>query len=229
MCGRTSLYVDPAELEAAFDATIAFDYRPRYNIAPRDDLAVVTNVDDETIDRQEWGLVAPWADSPDDGPRPINARAETVDEKPTFEAAFRERRCLVLADGFYEWQAAEGRGPKQPYRVHLAGNAPFAFAGVWNRHEFGGEPFESVVIVTTEANDVVAPIHDRMPVIVDRGREREWLHAGPDDAKRLLRPYAGDDLRAYPISTRVNDPSNDDPQVLVEESTQQRGLGEFGS
>lgn len=229
MCGRTSLYVDPGELEAAFDATIAFDYEPRYNIAPRDELAVVTNDDDGTIGLKEWGLIAPWADDPEESPRPINARAETVDEKPTFVEAYRRRRCLVLADGFYEWREPKHRGSKRPYRIHLEDDEPFAFAGVWNRTEWNGDVLETVAIVTTDANDVVEPIHDRMPVILERGSERDWLHADADEAKRYLEPYGGDDLEAYPISTRVNDPSFDDPRILLEESTEQRGLGDFGS
>ena len=226
MCGRTSLYRDPIDIEDAFDAAIAFDYRPRYNIAPREDLAVITADADETITAKEWGLVAPWADDPDDGPRPINARAETVAEKSMFAEAFAERRCLVLADGFYEWHDP-GRGQKQPYRIHR-GDEPFAFAGVWNRFEANGDTLDTVAIITTEANAVVEPIHDRMPVILGPGTEREWLHADTDVATTSLEPYGGDDLEAYSISTRVNDPSFDDPAVLVETSVgEQSGLGDF--
>ena len=226
MCGRTSLYRDPVDIEDAFDAAIAFDYRPRYNIAPRDDRAVITADDDDTITAKEWGLVASWADDPDDGHRPINARAETVAEKSMFAEAFSDRRCLVLADGFYEWQAP-ARGPKQPYRIHR-GNEPFAFAGIWNRFQTNGAALDTVAIITTAANDVVEPIHDRMPVILEPGIEREWLHADANDARALLEPYRGNDLETYPISTRVNDPSFDDPAVLDEASVgEQSGLGDF--
>ncbi|MFW5919382.1 MAG: SOS response-associated peptidase, partial [Halanaeroarchaeum sp.] len=108
MCGRTSLYVDPDDLVERFEAALDFEYEPRYNVAPGDALAVVPDDREDTITRQEWGLVPSWADDPDDGPRPINARAETVDEKPTFRDAFERRRCLVLADGFYEWAGSRG-------------------------------------------------------------------------------------------------------------------------
>lgn len=228
MCGRTSLYAALPRLEERFDAEAALDYRPRYNVAPSQDLATITNADEDTITAQNWGLLPPWADGPTDGPRPINARAETVAEKPTFRDALAERRCLVLADGFYEWRGE--RGHKQPYRIHLAGDEPFAFAGLWNRWEASGDSLETVTIVTTEANDVVAPIHHRMPVILERDAEREWLRADVDQALDLLDPYAGSDLQAYPISTRVNDASFDDPEVLVEVAAQeQSGLEEFGA
>ena len=227
MCGRTSLYVDPDDLAERFEADFDFEYEPRYNVAPGDDLVVLPDDREDTITRQEWGLVPSWADDPDEGPRPINARAETVDEKPTFRDAFERRRCLVLGDGFYEW--AGSRGSKRPHRVHLTDDRPFAMAGLWDRWE-NGSTIESVTIVTTEANDVVAPIHDRMPIILEPENEREWLHADPSQAHDLLDPYAGDDLETYPISTTVNDPSNDSPDVLLPaDRGEQSDLGDFGA
>lgn len=229
MCGRTSLYAALGLLEDRFDARADFAYEPRYNIAPSQDLAVIRNTTPETITQQNWGLLPSWADDPEDAPRPINARAETVAEKPMFRSAFEDRRCLVLADGFYEWQGE--RGSKQPYRVVREDLEPFAFAGLWERWEGNGDNddvLETVTIITTEANEVVEPVHDRMPVMLDRGDEEIWLNGG--DAETLqdvLDPYPAAELRAYPVSKRVNDPSFDDPEVVVDIG-EQRGLDEFG-
>lgn len=228
MCGRTSLYVDLGVLEERFDATAAFDYEPRYNIAPRQDLAPIRNTSGEEIVAQNWGLLAPWADDPDDGPRPINARAETVTEKRMFREPMAERRSFMLADGFYEWKGE--RCHKQPFRVCLEDNSPFAFAGLWNRWEHNGDSLETVTITTTEPNEVVELIRDRMPVILEPDHENEWFPAEPKRARELLDPYQGEDLRAYPVWKLVNDPANDTPEVLVEvDDQQQSGLGEFGA
>ncbi len=228
MCGRTSLYIAPEELADRFDAAIAFDYEPRYNISPRQNLATIRNPDADEIVEQEWGLLPSWADDPAaDVPRPINVRSETVAETPMFRDAFAECRCLVLADGFYEWQGA--RGSKQPYRIHLAANEPFAMAGLWNRCANNGETLETVTILTTEPNDVLAPIHDRMPVVLPVGEEFRWLDADPDAAQSLCVPYSGDDMEAYAVSTAVNNPGNDRPEVVMPAETEQRGVEEFGS
>lgn len=226
MCGRTSLYIAPEELEDRFDATIAFDYEPRYNISPRQNLATIRNTDGDNIVEQEWGLLPSWADDPAaDGPRPINARSETVAETPMFREAFAERRCLVLADGFYEWQGA--RGSKQPYRIHLTDNEPFAMAGLWNRWTANGESMETVTILTTDPNDVLEPIHDRMPVVLPVDAEVRWLDAEPKTAQSLCVPYPGDDMEAYAVSTAVNNPGNDRPEVVTPAETEQSGIDEF--
>ena len=229
MCGRTSLYAELGVLEDRFDATADFEYEPRYNIVPRQDLAVIRNTTTETISQQNWGLLAPWADDPEDGPRPINARAETIAEKPMFKDAFAERRCLVLADGFYEWKG--NRGSKQPYRIVREDQEPFAFAGLWNRWESNGDTLETVTILTTEPNEVVEPIHDRMPVMLDGEDERMWLAAGDvEELQGVLGPYPSEELRTYPVSKRVNDPANDSPEVVVEADIgNQVGFDEFGS
>ena len=235
MCGRTSLFAPQAAVEERFDARASQPLEPRYNLAPGEDLAVVRNDAPESIDQLRWGLVPHWADDPESGPRPINARAETVDEKPTFRDAFAERRCLVIADGFYEWKA---NGKKQPYRVTIGENEPFAFAGLWERwrrdagngedENEGEDDLRTVTIITTEANELVAPIHDRMPVILAADEERRWL-AGEGEPKELLDPYDGSDLRTYPVSTAVNDPSNDSPAVVepIDASGGQQGLDDF--
>lgn len=228
MCGRLSLFAPPSVIESQFDAEFAFPYRPRYNVAPTEDLVVVRDDAPETIDVLTWGLVPRWADDPSIGNRLINARAETLAEKPSFRDAYENRRCLVLADGFYEWQDDGGR--KQPYRICRHDDEPFAMAGLWERWERNGTVRQTATIVTTEPNDVVRPLHDRMAAILPPGEERRWLDAdGEAERRALLEPYDGD-LRAYPISTRVNDPGNDDPSIVEEvepEGGTQSGLGDF--
>ncbi|WP_207586672.1 SOS response-associated peptidase family protein [Halomontanus rarus] len=236
MCGRYTLFVEQMDLEERFDARFADSFTPRYNMAPGQRLPVITNDEPETIQRLEWGLVPSWAD--DDAGGIINARAETVHEKPSFREAYDRRRCLVLADGFYEWVEASGGDGKQPYRVAFEDDRPFALAGLWERwvpeqpetaqtglEAFGGgdpdaseegsdEPdaLESFTILTTEPNDLVADLHHRMAVILDPEREREWLTA--KDPRDLLEPYPADELRAYPVSTAVNSPANDEPSLV---------------
>jgi putative SOS response-associated peptidase YedK len=251
MCGRYSLFAPPDDIEARFDARFAEEFQPRYNAAPRQSLPVIPDADDDTIDAMEWGFVPPWADDRSDFGF-INARAETLAEKPTFRDAFtqstdgdlRVGRCLVPADGFYEWtesaerrsadtRAAEPRddGGKQPYRVTLADEEPFAMAGLWAQWKpkqtqtgldaFGGgdvemepETVETFTIVTTEPNDLVADLHHRMAVVLPEDREREWLSAAPEETSELLQPYPADQMQAYPVSKTVNDPSNETPEVV---------------
>ncbi len=230
MCGRTSLAAQVGTLTNRFGASPADDVtiRPRYNIAPREELVAITNDAPQTMDQLEWGLLPHWAEDPDDGPRPINARSETAAEKPMFRDAFEKRRCLLLADGFYEWKG--NRGSKQPYRIERPDREPYAYAGLWDTWEQNGETIGTCTILTTEANDVVADIHDRMPVILQRGDERSWLNgAGVDDIRSMCQPYPGD-LRAYPVSKQVNNPQNDSPHLLEElDIGEQSGLEDFGS
>ena len=228
MCGRNSLFAPPEALEDAFGAEIVTDggYVPRYNIAPGQPLEVVTNEAPDEIDELRWGLVPPWADGPGDGL--INARSETAHEKRPFADAWESRPCLVLSSGFYEWQARSG-GPKQPYRVHRRDDPAFAMAGLWEVWEGDDQTVPCVTILTTEPNDLVAPIHDRMPVVLPGGTESAWLAGDPDERAELCRPYPEDDLEAYEISTRVNDPSNDDPSVIEPLGHEQSGLDRFGS
>ncbi|WP_335998769.1 SOS response-associated peptidase [Halorientalis halophila] len=232
MCGRTSLFVDRDDLERRFDARIVADggYEPRYNIAPGDGLEVIANDDAGEIRRFHWGLIPSWADEPETGM--INARSETASEKPAFQKAWESRPCLVLSSGFYEWQARNG-GPKRPYRIHREDDPAFAMAGLWEVWEGDGESEDETVscvtILTTDPNELLAPIHDRMPVVLPANEESEWLEAGPDEREELCRPYPDDDLAAYEISTRVNNPGNDDPGVIEPLGHEQSGLGEFGS
>lgn len=240
MCGRYSLFVPREELADRF-AVDASVYEPRYNAAPGQSLPVVTDDEDDRLRSLEWGFIPPWADSRDDGGH-INARAERLTEAPTFRDAFDAGavdagRCLVPADGFYEW--VETENGKQPYRVTRTGDAPFAMAGLWARWEppttqtgldafAGGEPddetevVETFTVVTTEPNDLVADLHHRMAVILPEGRERRWLDDSVQGASELLEPYPADEMRAYPVSTAVNDPSNDSPAVVEQADTVSR-------
>ena len=213
-------------IEERFGATPVREMVPRYNIAPGDDLPAIENDAPEEIRFPRWGLVPSWVDDVEDWPAPINARAETVAEKPAFRGAFSNRRCLVLADGFYEWKGT--RGSKQPYRVVRQDGEPFAMAGLWESREQNGQSVQTTAIITTDANETLRPIHDRMPVILDPDEERDWLE-GDDEAALhdLLDPANPDALRAYPVSTAVNNPGNDSPAVIEEQPDPQSGLGDF--
>jgi len=243
MCGRTSLFAARADLEETFDARVVADggeassasrassgrwsddgYEPRYNVAPGDPVEVITNEAPGAIDRFHWGLLPPWADEPGEGL--INARSETASEKRSFADAWESRPCLVLSSGFYEWRETRG-GPKRPYRVHREDAPAFAMAGLWEVWEGEDRSIPSVTILTTEPNDLLTPIHDRMPVVLPADEERTWLDGDPEERAALCRPYPDPDLDAYEISTRVNDPDNDDPSVIEPLGHEQSGLGEF--
>ncbi|WP_332899817.1 SOS response-associated peptidase [Haladaptatus sp. CMSO5] len=231
MCGRYSLFTPPDEVETRFDARFDRRFRPRYNAAPSQDLPVIQNTTRDQIRTLRWGLIPSWAAEAKVGNNLINARAETVREKRSFANAYEQRRCLVLADGFYEW--AKTDTGKQPYRVAFDDDRPFAMAGLWERWkppqkqtglgDFGGgkpdgavEPVESFTIITTEPNDVIRPLHNRMAVILEPEAEAAWLTGDPAEVYDLLKPYPGDDLRAYPVSTAVNNPGNDRPELIEE-------------
>jgi putative SOS response-associated peptidase YedK len=238
MCGRTSLFVPPSVVEERFDAEFGSEFVPRYNIAPRQDLYAVTNQDRDAIDTFEWGFLPGFVDDPEDSPRPINARAETIDEKPYFRDAYANRRCLIIADGFYEWQG--DRGSKEPYRIQRTDEQPFAFAGLWETWSPDGAEddgtaqtasatngdgtLRTCTIITTAANDVVEPIHDRMPVILAEDEEDAWLREADPD---VLDPFEDDPLEAYPISKAVNNPANDTAEVIEPLDTEQSGFDAF--
>ncbi len=218
MCGRFGLDLPPKSAMQVFGLEQVADYAPRLNIAPGTDICAILlqNTGGRVPRLLRWGLVPHWAKSPGDsrdprtGPRMINARAETVAQKPSFRAAFRNRRCLIPATVFYEWRKLE-RG-KQPYAMAMADNAPFAMAGIWARWQDpaapeGGE-LHSVCIVTTEANELLRPVHERMPVIVPPREWDVWLGSAPGDPSGLLRPYPAEAMRAWPVGTAVNNPSN---------------------
>ncbi|MCA3749441.1 MAG: SOS response-associated peptidase [Rubrobacter sp.] len=216
MCGRYTLVTPVEELAERFGVEGRLpELPPSYNVAPgRGVAAVVAEGGRRRLEVLRWGLVPPWADDPSIGDRMINARAETVASKPSFRRAFRERRCLIPADGFYEWQRLDGG--KQPYYVRRKDGAPFAFAGLWEIWRREGEEIRSCTILTTEANGLLGGIHDRMPVIVPPDLYGLWLEGGAEreELDAVLRPYPGDDLEAYPVSRLVNNPANDDPRCI---------------
>ncbi|RMH21241.1 MAG: SOS response-associated peptidase, partial [Gemmatimonadetes bacterium] len=215
MCGRYTLTTPMEELVEVFDVPEPdFPWKPRYNIAPTQDAPVLARDRHGTrIGLLRWGLVPFWADDPRIGNRMINARAETLDRKPAFKYAFQARRCLVLADGFYEWRREGTR--KQPVWIHDPEGRPLTFAGLWECWERGPEPLYTFTIVTTEPCEAVRPVHDRMPAVLDGEAREAWLdrEADPERLKALLGPYRGPlDLR--PVSTLVNSPANEGPELL---------------
>ena len=226
MCGRNSLFPVAPDIEERFAATFAdgTDYQPRYNIAPGSHLEVITDDRAAEIEQFHWGLLPSWTDDQGDGL--INARAETAHEKPAFRDAWAERPCLVLSSGFYEWKATNGT--KRPFRIYKEQEPAFPLAGLWEETEIDGETVRSVTILTTEPNELLEPIHDRMPVILSRGNEKVWLKAEPDERHELCQPYRESDLDAYEITTRVNNPSNDDETVIEPADSKQSDLDAFG-
>ena len=253
MCGRFTLRASPRAVAEEFALAEPLSLGPRFNIAPSQAVAAVRLAPDAQPPRREivlmrWGLIPSWADDPAIGNRMINARAETAFDKPAFRAAMRRRRCLIPADGFYEWQHAGRR--RQPYFFHLPDDRLFAFAGLWEtwegadhsalervpRDSNGQNAFETVetrrherqtsvrhalescTILTTAANDLVRPIHDRMPVIVGQNDYDRWLDPRvetPEALAALLTPLAADVLQAYPVSAEVNRPTSDGPQCVA--------------
>jgi putative SOS response-associated peptidase YedK len=219
MCGRFTQTASPEVIAEQFKITNPPLFTPRYNIAPSQPIAAI-RIDADTATRTlvmlRWGLIPSWAKDPKIGNQCINAKAETVAEKPSFRSAFKKRRCLVIATGFYEWQV-QGRA-KQPIWIGLRSKRPFAFAGLWEQWKPAeGEPLETCTIITTEPNDLMAPIHNRMPVILSPASYDQWLdlsfqHVEP--LKALLRPYPSEELTAYPVSTLVNNPRHDASQCL---------------
>ena len=219
MCGRYTITTDATQLAERFNAAPPAELiQPRFNVAPTQSLPVLLNEGERQIQLLRWGLIPRWAKEPSNDYSMINARAETLEEKNTYRDAFRKRRCLVLADSFYEWQKTPDVKTKIPMRIMLKSGQPFAFAGLWETwkdHETD-ELIRSFTIITTTPNDLVEPIHNRMPAILLPELENEWINndAGPDVWHDLLKPYPADLMTAYPVSKRVNSPANDDPSVL---------------
>jgi putative SOS response-associated peptidase YedK len=216
MCGRYSQSKSAEIIAEAFQVDDVPPLEPRYNIAPTQLVPTILQALAST-NRQfkvlHWGLIPSWAKDPKMGARLINARAETVAEKPAFRSAFKQRRCLVLADGFYEWQQQESKKQKQPFYFRLNDERPFAFAGLWEHWEnTNGEEIESCTLLTTEPNELMRPIHNRMPVILDPNNYELWLDPDvkkPELLQPLLRSYPTEEMTAYPVSKVVNKPSND--------------------
>ena len=220
MCGRYSLTKESAKIQNLFGLDHVAHIALRYNIAPMQPVGAITENRD-TGRRQwrhlQWGLIPGWTKDPKAGHRMINARCETVTQKPAYQAAIRYRRCLIPADGFYEWQKNER--PKQPYYITLADEGLFAFAGLWEHWESEhGDELASCAILTTEANEVIRPIHDRMPVIIEPDAYASWLDTkvqDPDRVTPLLRPLPAELMLTRPVSTYVNNVQHDGPQCLA--------------
>jgi putative SOS response-associated peptidase YedK len=214
MCGRFSLAVTPEELAKSFALGTVPDFPARYNIAPSQPVAVIlqTNEQPERHFRlMRWGLIPAWAKDPAIANRLINARAETVAEKPSFRTAFKRRRCLIPASGFFEWQKI--KAGKQPFYFQSKDEALFAIAGLWE----SWQDIETCTILTTEANQLLKPIHERMPVILNPEDYDQWLALQtPENLQALLKPFPADQMLAYPVSKRMNNAAIDDPDCIAE-------------
>ncbi|MBE9193120.1 SOS response-associated peptidase [Gloeocapsopsis crepidinum LEGE 06123] len=217
MCGRYTLTQSAEAIAAAFGLDAVSEMEPRYNIAPTQSVPVVlySAKKQRQLKLMRWGLIPSWAEDASIGSRLINARSETVSEKPSFRAAFRQRRCLVVADGFYEWQRQEHK--KQPYYFHLQNKQPFGFAGLWEHWQSPeGENIETCTILTTEANELMRPIHNRMPVILNSQDYALWLDitAQQTELQHLFHPYSSQAMNSYPVSTLVNKPTNNSAECI---------------
>ncbi len=218
MCGRYSLTADASAIQELFPfLSIPVNLQPRFNIAPSQPVATILNDGRQTLDYFKWGLVPSWAKDPEIGNRLINAKAETLAEKPSFRNAFKYHRCLILADGFYEW--AKTNGGKTPIYIRLASQKPFAFAGLWDIwHATDGSELRSCTIITTSANSLVEKFHNRMPVILPADKMMEWINpepGKPEQLSKLLNPYPAEEMIAYPVSRLVNNPANESPECII--------------
>ncbi|HVF11263.1 MAG TPA: SOS response-associated peptidase [Abditibacteriaceae bacterium] len=218
MCGRFTLHHSTAEIAQRFAVQqVMFDFPPRYNIAPSQPVAVITQNGVRALESHKWGLVPFWAKDPNIGNRLINARAETLAEKPAFKNALTRRRCLIPADGFYEWKKA-GK-VSTPLRVRMGGDALFALAGLWEEWNApDGSPLRTCTIITTTPNELMASIHNRMPAILQAEDEATWLDPGLKDVPTilsLLHPYPDGALEAHVVSRRVNAPAFDDESCIA--------------
>ncbi len=221
MCGRFALYADYKVIlerfsidQASFDEN---EYEPSYNIAPSQLIAaVVSDGNKNRLGKLKWGLIPPWAKDAKIGYKMINARAETAAEKPSFRNAFKKKRCLIIADSFYEWRKDEEG--KTPMLIKMKSEEPFAFAGLWESWESPeGEPIHSCSILTTKPNGVMASIHDRMPVILSKEAEKIWLDPNVQDIEMLesvLKPYEDGEMEAYQVSEEVNSPKNNKADLI---------------
>lgn len=231
MCGRFARFSPAHVFRMLFQLDEFADLPSQYNIAPGQDIYAVRGIimrDEEArsastgsfqkeVAPLRWGLIPFWSKEPKSGP--INARSETVTEKPTFKASFKQRRCLIPADGFYEWQK-KSEGPKQPFFIHMKDKKPFALAGIWDIWKnLGGDKIESCSILTTEPNEVVKPIHKRMPVIIEPKKFDTWLDTSKqnlDEALAMLKPYDAKAMEAHTVNLYVNSPSNKGEKCIEE-------------
>ena len=219
MCGRFTQSFNSSALADFFELTKIPEIEPRYNIAPTQNiLAIISTNQEREAKLWRWGLIPPWAKDSKIGAKLINARGETVAEKPSFRNAFRRRRCLIVADGFYEWK--RNNRQKQPYYFQLKELQPFAFAGLWESWKSpAGEIINSVTIITTNANQIMLPIHQRMPVIFPQSAHDTWLDNQVFNQQKLtslLKPYAHREMIAYPVTQEVNSVRNESSELVKE-------------
>lgn len=215
MCGRFALRTPAKSMAKAFQVREVPEVVARYNIAPAQSiLSVHGGTDGREMKLLRWGLIPFWARDEAIGSRLINARSETAFEKPTFREAIKHRRCIIPADGFYEWQSMGGR--KQPYFFQMRDGQPFGFAGLWDRWQGRGQVIETCAILTTNANEALSPVHERMPVILHPDDYELWLDQGPghDIINGLMRPYLASEMISYPVSTRVNNPHFEGTELI---------------
>ena len=225
MCGRYTLTVDRTTLSITFpEFNIPENLTPRFNIAPTQPVPVVANTDARRVELYKWGLIPFWAKDPAVGNKLINARAESLYEKPSFKHAYRRRRCVIFADGFYEWYRDPNKKAKVPMRIRMQSGQPFVFAGLWESWCPEDAPHVlTCTIITTRPNELMKRIHNRMPVILPPEAFDEWLDPAarsPDRLNTLLQPFDAAQMTAYPVSTMVNNPSMDTPACIepVEEA-----------
>jgi len=216
MCGRYTLITDIGRIAESFGVTPTLETQPRYNVAPTQDIVAIRSNGSAHMDLLRWGLIPAWAKDESIGSRMINARAETLAEKPSFRGLLRGRRCLVVADGFYEWQT-EGKN-KTPMYITLQEEQPFAFAGLWDLWKSpDGRQVQSCTIITTEPNELMASIHNRMPAILRPKTYEDWLNPQLRDEQvltHLLQPYPAELMKARAVSKLVNNPRNDTAEIL---------------
>lgn len=218
MCGRFTLTVSKEELMDQFQLDFfPDDFIPSYNVAPSQNvLSAVQAPNGRRAGFIKWGLVPFWVKDPKKWKPLINARAETLHEKPSFKHLLAKRRCVIFADSFYEWKSRDGK--RTPYRILLKEERPFAFAGLWDRNQHGEQVVTTCTIITTEPNDKVANVHDRMPVILQDDGIEQWLNTERftyNEVRGLLKPYSGDAMTLYPVSTIVNSPKNNSAECIV--------------
>jgi len=216
MCGRFTLTTTPEQLVDHFDLDNTLAFPPHYNIAPSQEIVTICNLPDkQTVAvMMRWGLIPHWAKEMKIGYKMINARAETVHEKPAFRQAFQQQRCLIPADGFYEWQH---KGDKIPHYVYLRGHNLFAFAGLWDKWiNDKGKTINSCTIITTQANKPLSKLHDRMPVMLEKGHYQDWLapQSTAEELLQLLSPFPANQINMHPVSKLVNNPRNDLPDCI---------------
>jgi putative SOS response-associated peptidase YedK len=222
MCGRVVQSSSPARYALVDGMNVrdsrVSNYPPRWNAAPSQELLVIRRnhqTGQVSLDPLRWGLIPNWCKDPTGGRKPINAKAETVADLPSFREAYRKRRCILPVDGFYEWKAIKGQRAKKPYAIAMQDGSPFGIAGIWENWKDPsiGAWIRTFAIITTDANELVNQIHDRMPAILAPPDYVRWLSEEPDP-RNMLKPFPSEAMRIWPISSRVNKPENDESSIL---------------